>query len=186
MMRRSRERNVLGRHLALAAVVLLHACLPGPVHAADSAGAGATPAVALFERLRSLEGEWTGTSTKGWTDRTSFRTIAAGSVVVETSFDAHPGETMMTMYHLDGSRVILTHYCVAKNQPRLVAREIGDEGRSVTFAFLDATGIASRDEGHMDQAIISFQDADHFTSRWSWYEGGADRWMEEIRYERKK
>src|SRR5688572_1652919 len=75
----------------------------------------------LFAKMRSLEGEWNGASTRGWTDRVTFRAIAEGSVVVSTSFEAHPGETMMTMYHMDGSRLMLTHYCMAKNQPRLVA-----------------------------------------------------------------
>jgi len=144
-----------------------------------------TEAAALFERLKGLEGTWVGRSTKGWEDRTSFRTIAGGSVVVETSFDAHPGETMLTMFHLDGPRLMLTHYCVAKNQPRMVAREIGAGGASAVFTFLDATGIPSRDSGHMDRAAFSFQDGDHFTSKWSWYRDGKDQWMEEIRYERK-
>jgi len=73
---------------------------------------------------------------------------------------------------------MLTHYCVAKNQPRMVAREIGAGGASAVFTFLDATGIPSRDSGHMDRAAFSFQDGDHFTSKWSWYRDGKDQWME--------
>ncbi len=173
----------------IAAVLLVPASPPGPILAAGAAGGGGAaiaPASALFERLKSLEGEWIGKSTKGWTDDTTFRVIAGGSVVASTSFNAHPNETMMTMYHMDGGRVLLTHYCVAQNQPRLVASEIGEGGRTATFSFLDATGIPSRDAGHMDKATFSFQDADHFTSRWTWYQDGNQRWMEEIRYERKK
>jgi len=142
-------------------------------------------ATLVFERLKSLEGDWLGKSTRGWTDTASFRTIAGGSVVVQTSFDAHPGETMMTMYHLDGPRLVLTHYCVAKNQPRLVARKSSEGGRTITFGFLDATGISTRDSGHMDQAIYTFVDDDHFTSKWTWYQDGSERWLEEILYERK-
>ncbi|MBI3450925.1 MAG: hypothetical protein HY049_18670 [Acidobacteria bacterium] len=173
------ERKLIASLLCLVLGAFL---APGPVVAAAPAS---LEAKALFERLKSLEGTWVGRSTKGWEDQTSFRTIADGSVVVETSFDAHPGETMLTTYHLDGPRVMLTHYCVAKNQPRMVAHEIGDGGSSAVFTFIDGTGMASRDAGHMDRAAFSFQDRDHFTSKWSWYQDGKEQWMEEIRYERK-
>lgn len=160
------------------ALTIAAASLAGPVTA------DMTPA--LFKRLSALEGDWVGTSTKGWSDSSNFRTIAAGSVVVQTSFDAHPGETMMTMYHLDGSRVMLTHYCVAKNQPRLVATEASPDGKTFTFTFLDATGIPSREAGHMDKAVFTFEDDDNFTSRWTWYQNGSEQWMEEIRYRRQR
>src|SRR5262245_13006910 len=60
-----------------------------------------SPARAAFERFRGLEGNWRGESTRGWSEDVSFRTIAAGSAVLETSFDAHPDETMVTMFVLD-------------------------------------------------------------------------------------
>lgn len=169
-----------GTLFAPAAVIC---ALAMPSHGGPPSGQDAR---VLFERLTALEGDWIGTSTKGWTDRSTFKTIAAGSVVVQSSFDAHPGEMMMTLYHLDGSRVMLTHYCVAKNQPRLVATESSPDGRAVTFSFLDVTGIPSRKEGHMDKAVFTFTDEDHFTSRWTWYDNGEEKWMEEIRYRREK
>ena len=30
-------------------------------------------------------------------------------------------EDMISMFNLDGDRVVLTHYCAAGNQPRMVA-----------------------------------------------------------------
>jgi hypothetical protein len=139
----------------------------------------------VFEQLRGLAGEWRGKSSKGWTDRADVRVIAAGSVVVSTSeFEAHPGETMMTMFHLDGDRLLLTHYCVAKNQPRLRMTAATDGGKQVTFTFLDATNLASRNQGHMDSVVFRFQDSDHYSSRWSFYKDGREDWMEEIHYER--
>jgi hypothetical protein len=139
----------------------------------------------VFERFRALSGEWRGRSSTGWTDRSSVRVIAAGSVVVATSdFEAHPHETMITLYHLDGPRMMLTHYCVAQNQPRLQVTGVRDRGRSVTFSFRDGTNLLSRNQGHMDQAVFEFQDDDHFSSRWSFYRDGRKDWMEEIHYER--
>jgi hypothetical protein len=153
---------------------------------ASSLGEGASPAREAFEWFRSLEGVWKGESTKGWAEDVSFRVIAAGSAVVETSFDAHPSETMLTVFTMDGDRLRLTHYCVAKNQPRLEATAFGDRGKSVTFTFLDGGNLPSRERGHMDKAIFHFEDADHVTTRWTWYQDGNERWMEEIRLTRKR
>jgi hypothetical protein len=148
--------------------------------------ADAAAARAAFDRFRGLEGTWVGESTKGWTEEVSFRTIAGGSTVVETSFDAHPNETMLTLFALDGERLRLVHYCVARNQPRLEATAFADSGRTVTFTFVDAGNLASRDKGHMDQAVFRFEDDDHVTARWTWYQNGQERWLEEIRLTRRK
>ncbi len=141
-------------------------------------------AKAAFERFKKLEGKWQGKSTKGWEEAVHFKTIARGSVVVENSFDAHPNETMMTMFVLDGDRLLLTHYCVAGSQPRLAATAFEEDGRKITFTFLDATNLPSRDKGHMDKARFHFIDENHFTSQWTWYQDGKENWMEEIRLER--
>ncbi len=138
-----------------------------------------------FDRFLALEGDWEGKSTQGWTDRVKFQTIARGSAVMETSlFEAHPGETMVTIAHPDGDRLLLTHYCVAQNQPRLVLRGIDDDGKLLRFEFLDGTNLPSRDRGHMDQAEYRFVDRDHFTSRWTWYQDGKESWMETIEFRR--
>ena len=143
-------------------------------------GSTAESAKAAFERFKSLAGKWVGRSTKGWEEAVSFKTIARGSVVVENSFDAHPNETMMTMFHLDGGRLLLTHYCVAGSQPRLQATAFEETGKTITFTFLDATNLKSRDQGHMDKAVFRFADENHFTVRWTWYQNGKENWMEEI------
>jgi len=175
-----------------AAVALVTVLSLGAAGAGDDARPAAvseptlSPAAAFFERLKSLDGDWKGESTRGWTDRVNYRTIAAGSVVMSISFEAHPGETMVTMYHLDGDRLLVTHYCVAKNQPRLQATEFSPDGRTATFTFLDGTGMASRETGHMDKMIMTFEDAGTFTSHWTWYQNGSERWMEEIRHVRER
>lgn len=143
-------------------------------------------AKAGFEKFAKLNGEWIGKSTKGWEEKVSYKTIAQGSVVVENSFDAHPNETMMTMFYLDQDRLMLTHYCVSKSQPRLLATSFDDEGKTITFTFLDATNLPSRDTGHMDKAVFKFIDENTITSQWTWYQKGKESWMEEIKLERIK
>jgi len=161
---------------------LLSAALGAPLPDGQAHALSAMRARQIFATLKSLQGRWRGRSTRGWTEEATIRVIARGSVVEMASFDAHPGEQMRTMFHLDGDRLLLTHYCVARNQPRLVARAEGGEG--IRFEFVDATGIASRDQGHMDKAVYRFLDADHFVTRWTWYQDGRESWMEEIAMER--
>jgi hypothetical protein len=143
-----------------------------------------SPAWLAFERFRALEGSWVGKSTKGWEETITYKTIARGSAVMETSFDAHPGETMLCAIHMDGSRLLLTHYCCAQNQPRLVATGFEDDGKTITFTWLDGTNLPSRDRGHMDKAVFRFVAADHFSSQWTWYQAGRESWMEEIQHVR--
>lgn len=139
-----------------------------------------------FEKMKELSGDWEGKSTKGWTERISYRVISGGSCLMDLSYGAHPDEWMASMIHMDGDRLMLTHYCIAKNQPRLVATEIADDLSNITFTFLDATNLPSRDKGHMDKCLIRFEGKDKFFSRWTWYQDGKESWMEDIEHRRIK
>ncbi len=142
-------------------------------------------AALAFERYKAMAGRWAGESSAGWKDEVRFETIARDSVVMKTSlFDAHPGETMVTMLHMHEGQLMLTHYCVAGNQPRLVATEINADASELTFTYRDGTGLASRDQGHMDKAVIHFGEDGSYRTRWTWFQDGAESWMEEIRLDR--
>jgi hypothetical protein len=100
--------------------------------------------------------------------------------VVGVIDDPGPDETMATVFHLDGGRLMATHDCVAKNQPRLVATAISRDGRRIELAFLDGTNMASRDTGHMDRAVFVIESADRYRSRWTFYRDGQAQWLEDI------
>lgn len=135
---------------------------------------------AVFERFKGLSGAWDGKSTRGWEESLRYEVIAGGSTVLETSVNAHPDQTMATAFHMDGGRLMLTHYCMAKNQPRLEATGFADGGRTVVFTFKDGANIPTRDTGHMDKAVFTFEAPNRLTSRWTWYENGKEKWFEEI------
>ena len=168
-------------------VAILMALLTGAapsqaLMSSSTAVAGADVRIA-FERLKQLAGEWDGSSTQGWQGRHSMLIIARGSAILSASnIDPHPGanEVMATLFHLDGDRLMLTHYCVAGNQPRLVATAVRNEGRTIEFSFLDATNMRSRDDGHMDRAVFTIESSDRYRSRWTFFRNGQERWMEEI------
>ncbi len=141
-------------------------------------------AAEAWDRLKTLEGRWKGKSTKGWEDEGTYRLVAGGSVLVHESFGAHSNETMFTMFTPDEDRLTLTHYCVAKNQPRLVLSRTSKDGSELEFTFLDAGNLPSRSKGHMDKMRLRSDGPDRFTTRWTWYQDGQESWMEEIVHER--
>jgi hypothetical protein len=184
--------------ITLLAGVLTLAITPATVVVAQSGRAphqslDHTSALTAFERIKKLEGTWRSRSTKGWEERQQFRLIAKGTAVASQSMpvpsvDASKGDTapdapMLTVFHMDGDHLLLTHYCEAGNQPRMLATALEDGGRTVRFAFLDATNMASRTTGHMHAVVITFVDDHHFDEQWSWYENGKEQWMETVHNE---
>lgn len=154
-MRTKRSRLTL---LLLTLSLVVTATVPA---AADPAPAAAsTPAEAAYARLVELAGRWESVTANGTVIRLAFEPIARGTTLVER-YEA--GKTVtQTVYHLDGERLLLTHYCAQGNQPRLVAAT-GDAGGRLAFAFLDATNLAGESASRMIACEFTFEDADHFT-----------------------
>lgn len=166
---------------------MLATLLLGATVAATATSDEKTNAELTFERFKAMEGTWTGAAEDGREITNIYEVIAGGSVVMQSSnFDAHPGEKMVTMFRLDLGRLILTHYCIAKNQPRLAATEYAGEGRKVTFTFDSGTNLLNRNQGHMDKAEFKFLDDDTYSAKWTWYQDGKETWMETFTLRRKK
>ncbi len=171
------------RLVGLLLVVLFSAATLHTVSAQAPSGGGKVDVAKAFARFKELAGAWEGKSTKGWENRMTAQLIARGSAIMETSeFKGEAHEGMATMIYRDGDYLLLTHYCEAGNQPTLAATSAGDTW--IEFTFLRGTGMASRDAGHMDRVVIRFIDANNYTSQWTWYQNGKERWMEEIQYTR--
>jgi hypothetical protein len=85
----------------------------------------------------------------------------------------HGPEKMVSMIHMDGSRLVLTHYCSAGNQPRM-AGTASPDGKTITFDFFDATNLASPDAGHMQRVVIAIVDANHHTEDWTFNDHGKE------------
>ena len=126
-----------------------------------------------FDTMKSLEGNWEGKTSMGDTAQVSFRLTANGSVLMSEIHNPAQGhaEDMVSMIHMDGNRLLLTHYCPTGNQPRMQASASPD-GKSLTFEFVDATNLASRDSGHMQSAVFTFVDANHHLEEWHYLDHG--------------
>jgi hypothetical protein len=115
-----------------------------------------------FEQLKQLAGDWVMTGADGKPGpavTNTFRVTAAGSAVVETLFPGTDHE-MVTIYHLDGDDLVLTHYCALKNQPRLRAERSADP-KKIAFKFTGGTNMKSDKDHHMHDMTFHFLDADH-------------------------
>jgi hypothetical protein len=127
----------------------------------------ATPASQQFEALKRLAGDWVEIGKDGKpTEKvvTSLRVTAAGSALHETLFPGSDHE-MVTVYHLDGSDLVLTHYCILGNQPRMRA-ERGNDANKIEFKFIGATNLKSNDQQHMDHARLTLDGKDRFKAEW--------------------
>ncbi len=117
-----------------------------------------------FARLTQLIGRWEGKAPDGKAAIVTYRLTSGGSALLNTMFPGTP-EEMLTVFHPDGNKVMGTHYCSMKNQPRFVA-EPSTDPKVMTFKFKDITNLASADTGHIEGLVITFTDPDHHTEQW--------------------
>ncbi len=152
--------------------VNLHCIAIALLASAVSLAGGEVDAATAFERLKSLAGNWEGRSPMGLT-KSTFKVIANGTAIQQE--DEMPGhDIMMTVYHLDGGRLLLTHYCSAGNQPRLVAKRFDAGKNEIDFDFLDATGMSGKQAGHIHAAKFRIPGGDHYWTEWMFSGAGKE------------
>lgn len=170
--------------LALA-LFLLSLSVPGPAFAqtvvqessdvvAPSEDVVAPPdAEEAFDDLKTLAGSWVGQLTtfpqepdvSGKFAQFSLRVTSLGNALVhEMSISGMPDHPL-TMFYLEGDRLVLTHYCDAGNRPRMVGKAAPD-GKTLEFDFLDLSG--GDQYGHMHHVVFTFVDENHHTQEWTW------------------
>src|SRR5579864_2637434 len=157
---RPKERQVRGgikmktRRFSLLLAVLL----------TSTAALAQSAAQKSFEQLKALAGSWEATL-DGQPIHVTLRVTSMGNALMhEMSKGAGP-EDPITLFNLDGERLLLTHYCDAGNQPRMVAT-ISPDGKTIVFNFLEATNLLSSQMGHMQRVTFNFIDANHHTEKW--------------------
>ena len=148
--------------------------------AAAVAALATTPPVAnpAWEKLKTLVGDWkgsySGADAHGTGEvRLSYRLVSGGTGLMETMDSGHD-ESMITIYHLDGSRILATHYCSAGNQPRMTADALSSDGKTLTFRFLDATNVGPESEV-MQGLVVTFESPDRLTQAWTSRSKGKDQ-----------
>ena len=142
---------------------------------------------AAWERLKSLVGEWDGTVSHGSETvpvTISYTLVSSGTSLMER-LTTPDGADMVTMYHPDGPRILMTHYCSGGNQPRMRAPAPKGDVNRIVFSFVDATNLPDPKVEHMRSLVVKFDDADHFTQEWTHRKAGKEE-VGVFRYTRKK
>ncbi len=132
-----------------------------------------------FEKMKTLAGSWEGhvatfpptPEMDGKLVTGSLRVTSMGHTLMHEMRGADRPDDPITMFVVDGDRLLLTHYCDADNRPRMVGRMSAD-GKTLEFDFLDVSG--NLQYGHMQHAVFTFIDANHHTEDWTFAGPGGD------------
>src|SRR5262245_43478811 len=159
-------------------ICLVALAMGGALRAGDkpedkaAVAAAVTDAPSKLDAIKTLAGDWGQVGEDGKpTDKvvSTYRLTAGGSAVEETLF-AGTNHEMITIYHMDGDDLVLTHYCVAGNQPRMKAEK--PSGNTLVFKCAGGTNMKSENDEHMHRATIIFKDDDHIQAAWEEFKDG--------------
>jgi hypothetical protein len=134
----------------------------------------APPTNAALEKMKKLAGTWLLADKDGKpTDQIAsiIKVTAGGSAVHETLFPEQPLE-MISVYTVDGSHLIMTHYCVLGNQPRMKA-DPKSPANQIVFRFAGGTNLDPKNDKHMHEATLTIVDDDHVEVNGVGWENGA-------------
>jgi hypothetical protein len=142
-------------------------------------------AKATFKRLKTLVGTWKGELADAHkaarkaehqdghpaTATVTYHLTGAGSALVETQFPGGAHE-MVSVYHLDGDDLRMTHYCAAGNQPRVKLDRAHSQPDHLIFVFDGGTNLDPKKDMHIHGLEITFHKDGQVTSAWEGYAGG--------------
>lgn len=173
----------LRRHVMGAIGFLLAALGPAPTAGQTAGILPARPdgaaARAAFDRLKGLAGTWEGPSADASTGavfmpaaRFEYQVTGGGSAVVEWA-NVGTADEMLSVFFLNGDRLVLQHYCSAANQPRMELIGAGED--SLFFDFVGGDNLDPSVDGHIHSVRFRFHPDGRLESLWSWYEEGEAR-----------
>ena len=126
-----------------------------------------------FDKMKSLVGTWVMADEKGKPTEDVVSVIkltAGGSALQETLFPGQPHE-MISMYTVDGSNLVMTHYCMLGNQPRMKANTKGVTNK-LNFEFDGGTNFDPKKDKHMHASTLTIVDKDHYEVQGVGWENG--------------
>ena len=157
------------RHIGLPAVAI--AVLAWVMIGATGRAGEQSKSALAFARLASLVGEWKGVQ-DGTEIHVTYTLTANGSALME-EFRPKNEPMMVTMFSVDGDRLLATHYCSAKNQPQMATAGIADPlAKSLAFSLVRVTGLSSPDAWHNTGLVLTMEDQDHLTQEWTYLSKG--------------
>jgi hypothetical protein len=172
-----------GAAIAMVGVLALNGQTIGD-DAKDKAKPG-VDAKAAFARLKALKGTWK-SQIKGDDESAEHKELAkhdpekppvvftltgAGSAVMETQFPG-TGHEMVSVYHLDGDDLRMTHYCAMGNQPRVKLDRAHSNPDKLIFVFDGGSNLDPAKDQHIHGLTITFLPDGKVSSAWEGYADG--------------
>ena len=124
-----------------------------------------------FDKMKILAGSWEGhvktvppeADIEGKLMQVSLRVTSMGHTLMHEATGSGRPDDPITMFVVDGDRLLLTHYCDGDNRPRMVGK-MSPDGKTVEFEFKDISG---NPEYHMHHSVFTIIDANHHTEDWT-------------------
>lgn len=160
--------------LALGAIL---GAVPALKVLAGDEGMPAPKMPAEFDQVKALVGTWKGTASHMGGDKpdkpmevtNTFELTSNGSAILEKICAGTPHE-MVSVYCVEGGKLMMTHYCSVGNHPIMSLESNKDN--EMDFAVKGHAGLGSAKEMHMHGMNIVWKDPDHIVEQWTLYDKG--------------
>jgi hypothetical protein len=159
------EEKIMKKAMVLASAFACAVALTVAARAADTKSEHKTisnpesvvfDAESAFDFLKSMNGTWQRTGGNhdygSKSPMSTFRVSGAGSSVVETIFPNDPSE-MVSVYHMDGNDLLMTHYCALHNAPVMKFQKTDKPGE-IKFVFKGGTNFDPKVDMHIHEGYF--------------------------------
>lgn len=146
-----------------------------------------TPAVDRLEIIKRMAGTWVALDDHDApTEKvvSKFVVTAGGSAVLEILFPGTP-EEMVSVYSVDGDRLMMDHYCLMGNQPRYEAK-LSADGKTIDWLCQGGGNLADHQRAHMHQGVTRLLSDDRMDGDWTATQDGATIMRENFRLVRQQ
>ncbi len=164
---------------ALSALALGTVMLAPATVRSDDNDKDKTPVTAksAFTQLKTMAGTWKNKISEAkehehpGDGKVIYHLTGAGSALVETDFPETNHE-MVSVYHLDGDDMRMTHYCAAGNQPRLKLDRASSTPTRFVFVFDGGTNLNPAKDMHIHAMTMTFGKDGEVDCAWEGYMAG--------------
>lgn len=171
--------------IAGSGAALVLALVAAPAAAQTRTASSVAPEAVVYDAasamafLKTLTGDWqagardhhsTGAQASSNASGLTFRTKAAGSAVVQTTGVGTRNE-METVFHMDGDKLLLTHYCALQNAPVLRFQK-SDKPGEIKFVFEGGTNFDPSVDAHFHEGTFQVINKDTVEQNFTVFSNG--------------
>ena len=144
-------------HAKLLPALLICLVVVGTSVAQTTSSPNNTDAQKTFDQMKTLAGTWQGTI-MGISINVTIRVASSGTAILHeaTTDGGRPPNHEITMFYVEGDRLLATHYCDGGNRARFEGK-LSPDGKTSEFNLLDVAG--STKGGLVKRMVFTVVDA---------------------------